>query len=223
MATSSRQTDCVLSTESFCYVCGHYWKDGALRPICNNVRKYYAAYFGIPIKTKPWAPSVVCTSCRVTLQQWATKKRSRMPFGEPMKWCEPSNHRTDCYFCVTNINGMNSKNRAKWKYPDLPSARLPRPHSDDVPVPVYVEEVVEPSGMEVDPPPLSGDTTPESDDFFLAEAAPKKFTQQELNDLVRDLRLPKDSSELLASRLKEKNLLTEGKPSSSGRHDLTSQ
>ena len=36
---------------------------------------------------------------------------------------------------------------------------------------------------------------------------PKLFTHVELNDLLRDLNLPKDSSEVLGSRLKEKNLL----------------
>ncbi|GBM91596.1 hypothetical protein AVEN_164202-1 [Araneus ventricosus] len=39
---------------------------------------------------------------------------------------------------------------------------------------------------------------------------PKLFTQSELNDLVRDLNLPRDSAEVLRSRLKEKNLLAPG-------------
>lgn len=37
---------------------------------------------------------------------------------------------------------------------------------------------------------------------------PKIFTQSELNDLIRDLDLTKDKSEMLASRLHERNLLT---------------
>ena len=38
---------------------------------------------------------------------------------------------------------------------------------------------------------------------------PEPFTQTELNDLVRDVNLPKDAAELLGSRLKgKKNLLT---------------
>ena len=39
---------------------------------------------------------------------------------------------------------------------------------------------------------------------------PKVFTQGELNDLVRDLSLSKEKAELLAPRLKEKNLLAVG-------------
>ena len=39
---------------------------------------------------------------------------------------------------------------------------------------------------------------------------PTKFTQEELSDLIRELGLPKDGAELLASRLKDKNLLSKG-------------
>ncbi|GFS68728.1 uncharacterized protein TNCV_1959311 [Trichonephila clavipes] len=37
---------------------------------------------------------------------------------------------------------------------------------------------------------------------------PQLFNQKELSDLVRDLNLPKEASEILASRLKEKKMLT---------------
>ena len=43
--------------------------------------------------------------------------------------------------------------------------------------------------------------------MVLEDDAPHPFSQKELNDLVRDLSLSTDSAELLASRLKEKNLL----------------
>jgi hypothetical protein len=39
---------------------------------------------------------------------------------------------------------------------------------------------------------------------------PQLFSQRELNDLVRDLGFPKDSEEVLRSRLKSKNLLSPG-------------
>jgi len=39
---------------------------------------------------------------------------------------------------------------------------------------------------------------------------PQKFTQAELSDLGRELGLSKEAHELLASRLKEKNLLEKG-------------
>jgi hypothetical protein len=37
--------------------------------------------------------------------------------------------------------------------------------------------------------------------------SPQLFTQSELNDVIRDLELPKEKDELLGPRLKEKNLL----------------
>ncbi len=40
--------------------------------------------------------------------------------------------------------------------------------------------------------------------------SPQCFNQAELNDLVKDLSLSKELSELLASRLNEKNLLQHG-------------
>ena len=41
---------------------------------------------------------------------------------------------------------------------------------------------------------------------FPPSSLPQLFSQGELNDLIRDFNLSKESSELLASRLKEKNL-----------------
>ena len=43
-----------------------------------------------------------------------------------------------------------------------------------------------------------------------ASESPHKLTQNELNDLVRDLELPKVKAELLASRMKQWKYLDEG-------------
>jgi len=43
-----------------------------------------------------------------------------------------------------------------------------------------------------------------------ASESPHKLTQKELNDLVRDLELPKVKAELLASRMKQWKYLDEG-------------
>ena len=40
---------------------------------------------------------------------------------------------------------------------------------------------------------------------------PEQFNQEELSDLMRDLNLSKNASEILASRLKDKNRLSAGK------------
>ena len=55
---------------------------------------------------------------------------------------------------------------------------------------------------------MEGSKSDRSDsDFAGPSSTAQKFNQPELNDLIRDLNLSKESSELLASRLKEKNLL----------------
>jgi hypothetical protein len=70
------------------------------------------------------------------------------------------------------------------------------------------------------PPEILGDTPVDSDkedtdsdqDFQCDPRSrePQLFSQSELNDLVRDLGFPKDSKEVLGSRLKSKNLLSPG-------------
>ena len=55
------------------------------------------------------------------------------------------------------------------------------------------------------------DTTPAEDsEYEEPMSGPQLFNQSELSDLVRDLALSKESSEVLASRLKEKSLLQPG-------------
>ncbi|KAK4878970.1 hypothetical protein RN001_007116 [Aquatica leii] len=44
-------------------------------------------------------------------------------------------------------------------------------------------------------------------DFEADSSSPQRFNQQKLNDLIREQNLSKESSELHASRLNEKNLL----------------
>ena len=48
------------------------------------------------------------------------------------------------------------------------------------------------------------------DEFDISRTEPQRFSQAELSDLIRDLNLSKESSEVLASRLKEKNVLEPG-------------
>ena len=139
---------------------------------------------------------MVCKACTVTMRRWTNGKRS-LNFGIPMVWREPTNHLTDCYFCAVDVTGINRKNQDSLKYPDLQSARRPVAHCDEIPVPIFGEL---PDICDEDASSVEGDEDEEEDN------TPHPFSQKELNDLVRDLSLSKDSAELLASRLKEKNL-----------------
>ena len=136
-----------------------------------------------------------------------------------MIWREPANHFDDCYFCMTNSVGYNKKNRKNILYPSIPSATRPIPQSDGNPVAVFKELLdipISAASLAPDPVPeelTKCDSDPESldndndIDHNECSSEPKRFNQDDLSDLIRDLNLPKESSELLASRLKERNFL----------------
>jgi hypothetical protein len=111
------------------------------KPISEFVKRAYVGYFGVKLgdQDKPWAPHIVCKTCKEHLHQWTNGKRSCLKFGVPMVWKKPKNHFDDCYFCIVIIIGINRNNHDKWSYPDLPSARRTVPHSDLVPVPPFRE------------------------------------------------------------------------------------
>ena len=118
---------------------------------------------------------------------------------------EPKGHGNDCYFCNCNVSGFNMKNQHNIQYPNLPSAIRPIFHQPDVPVstppPVLID--VEDSTTSSD---MSSSECQSEYECFEGER-PRLFSQEELNDLVRDLDLPKVSAVLLGSRLKSRNML----------------
>lgn len=210
MASSRRS--CINHPDVFCYICGEYTFKENRKSISIFVKQVYLAYFGVSIgdQDKTWAPHNVCKTCIEDLRNWTKGKRKCMKFGVPMVWREPKNHHDDCYFCVVNITGINRKNHSKWKYHDLPSARRPVSHSDDVPIPTF-HQLPELSDDELNLSSGSTDIDHAGDsDYAGCSSTSAHFNQNELNDLVRDLYLSKENSELLASRLREKNLLEFG-------------
>ena len=39
------------------------------------------------------------------LKSWSKGKMKSLPFAVPLVWTEGTNHVTDCYFCMTNLQG----------------------------------------------------------------------------------------------------------------------
>ena len=187
----------------FCYICGEYIIAPNRKPITSFITLAYHAYFGIKLadQDKAWAPHMVCMACTETLRGWTNGKRS-LNFGIPMVWREPTNHVTDCYFCVVDVTGIIRKNRGSIKYPDFQSARRPVAHCDEIPVPIIGEF---PDISDEDASSVEGHK--DEEEVALKNDAPHPFSQKELNYLVRDLSLSKGSAVMLASRLKEKTLL----------------
>ena len=82
------------------------------------------------------------------------------------------------------------------------------PHSDEVPVPVFDQLPILEDEDDITEDISEWDSDADFPD--VTSTGPQRFDQPELNDLVRDLGLSKELSELLASRLNDKNLLQDG-------------
>jgi len=102
------------------------------------IRKAYHLYFGCKLgdQDKKWGPHIVCKSCAIRLGGQINYKGMAMPFAVPVVWREPSNHSSDCYFCLTPLvaSGMNRK-RQRIDYLNISSAIRSAPHGDDLPMP----------------------------------------------------------------------------------------
>jgi hypothetical protein len=210
-STSSKRRKCIHDPDNFCYVCGKYTPPSQRQKIISKVETAYQLYFGCKVgdQDKEWAPHICCSTCSIGLRQWLNNRRSQMPFAVPMVWRVPTCHTSDCYFCMTNIAGHNSRTKSSIVYPNIPSAIRPVPHSIDLPIPTP------PSALHHSTDP-SSTTSSSSSSASTAVAScasddsskiPHLLSQAELNDLVRDLGLSKQQGELLGSRLQGWNLL----------------
>lgn len=195
---------CVNPPKLFCYICGQFTPKSEKKPISPLLEKCYQHYFKMPMKNqdKSWVPSVCCSKCYKYLTGWYNGTIKKMPFGVPMQWREPKNHIDDCYFCLTDVHGFSKKSKHSVKYAKVSSVSMPISHSPDIPIPQ--PPLRSPSATEVD-----SVSEPSSQEEFEVSTTtePHLISQSDLNDLVRDLDLTKEKSEILGSRLKQWNLL----------------
>ena len=136
-----------------------------------------------------------------------------------MTWKEPKNYTDDCYFCAINLTGINKKKRKSLIYPNLPSTLRPVAHCDELPIPVF-KELPDVPNENLDMNFEEQDDLNDND-FVRKSSAPIFFNQKELSDLSRDLNLSKESSELLAFRLNDQNLLQQGTKLLSTEQEMT--
>ena len=130
-----------------------------------------------------------------------------------MIWREPTDHLKDCYFCLMPSikKGFNRKKKSVIEYHNIPFAICPVPHSDELPIPELREIDLRSSddAESSEECSISKPCNSRNDEFSIT-TGPHLINESELNDLVRDLDLPKVKAELLAFRLKHWNLLQSG-------------
>jgi len=56
-----------------------------------------------------------------------------------MVWREPTNHLDNFHFKFVSVPGFNKKTKQHLQYPDIPSARQPVAHCEEMPVPLFTE------------------------------------------------------------------------------------
>ncbi|CAI9616281.1 unnamed protein product [Staurois parvus] len=137
---------CVNKADHFCYICGEINFISQKRRITGMIKKAYNLYFGCKIgdQDKSWAPHICCNSCGMALEQWLNGKKASMPFAVPMIWREPTDHLSNCYFCMVPpiVKGLNKKKKLSVHYPNIPSAIRPVPHGEGLPIPKAPESFV---------------------------------------------------------------------------------
>ena len=167
-------------------------------------------YFGMPVgdQDKPWAPHYCCEYCKKTLEGWFRGEKRSLKFSNPRVWLEPTDHSTNCYFCMVDVSKRRKgKNAAPVNYPDIPSSIAPIPHCSKYPVPVPTgpDEVQDDSSDEIE--------QMDAEDMDYQPKVPEKTphfpNQKEVNDLIRDMGLTKSNAELFISRMKQWNLVKE--------------
>ncbi|KAL7291721.1 hypothetical protein TKK_0014509 [Trichogramma kaykai] len=188
-STSSSQHICPKNVDAFCYVCAEFIpKKEHRRTLNKKLESIYKNCFQLNAETvkQKWIPNSVCPKCRQMFSQWErTKEVDKLKYSQPTEWNQPSNA-DYCYVCKTDVRGYNSAKKDSIKYP-LDS-------NDDF---SESEEEVE---------DLSNEFLPSTEKSSIV----RKFTQAELNVLIRDLGLAKDGAEYLASTLKSRNMLEKG-------------
>jgi len=113
----------------------------------------------------------------------------------------PTDHLTDCYFCIIPPLRHGIKKTRTVNCPNISSAIRPVPHTEDFPFPVPPKQYI----LDSDDKPTENQektlqTSTSTDAVFTADLQFNEFhriTQEDLNDLIRDLDLPKNKAELL--------------------------
>lgn len=203
--------------DQFCFICGKFTVERNVRAR-NTLQELYLQCYNSHWIDDAYAPQIGCTSCYTSLKRKIDKKHDKPKYKFPMTWFDPGEHNeADCYFCVNTVRGINSAKRSSMEYLPTQYAILPIEHTKESPV---IESTVEQphqqstsdEAMDVDAAtidiqePSTSEYVPSGD----VHTAPVLITQAQLNNMCRRLELSQRKSQLLASMLKDNNLLVAG-------------
>lgn len=142
---------------------------------------------------------------------WYRGEKRAMKFAIPRIWREPTDHSSNCYFCMVDPSKRRTgKSAPPIMYPDIPSSIAPVAHCLELPIPTPPERDEPSSGQGSKSGSAEDITDPDySVTGEVEERRPYFPNQKDINDLIRDLGLTKSNAELLTSRLRQWNLLDE--------------
>ena len=192
-----------------------------LKNFNENLRQIYQRCFECEVVQGNyfWLPKKSCCACTSMLNRH-DEHIVKIKFVTPTVWREPKN-KDDCYFCSTKTAGFNSSNIQKIQYAVVSSvtkasmSEISNKKDREVAVDMSVADIEIDEAIDENMIEESSESNNDTDqeEYVMTkerDVYPRPFNPEELNDLIRDLGLPKDGAELLASRLKERNLLSKG-------------
>lgn len=198
----------------FCIVCGFFVPPNKKRNITKGFVNCYESYFVLNLLKSWYVPEIVCDYCyRGVLRSQNTKQtHNSIKYIYPVIWLRRSEHSAEsCYFCRSCPHIMKVKYcyREELNYYCCESVKPAVLRS--------ASNVFDPS----EGPPQDADldeSEVEFNDENISVFRPSEYqfgceerhliSQSDFDDLVRDMGIAKEKSELLASRLQEWKLVS---------------
>lgn len=206
--------------DQFCFLCGKFTADKMAKKKNGAFQGWLDGYYEMFWSNEAHVPQIVCSSCYLSVSRWNDRKHPKPKYKFPIGWLNPGEHNeAECYFCVNTVRGANTAKRSLMEYKSTRNTVLPIEHNMHSPprhVPgeqrQYVDAIAvldAEFAMEVD---LEAGTEqqPSGSEYVPTEeinTAPVLINQSCLNNMCRRLELSQRKSEMLASMLKDNNLL----------------
>ncbi|XP_076312154.1 uncharacterized protein LOC143225883 [Tachypleus tridentatus] len=132
---------CKHFTDAFCYYVASLSRRAKKYSVTasSTMCEAYKAYFCMPARNqdKPLIPHFTCKHCKKNTRRG--EKRA-IKFTIPRIWHEPTDHSSNCYFCMVDPSKCQAgKNASAITYLDLPSSIAPVLHCPELSVPTLSE------------------------------------------------------------------------------------